>query len=128
MNCERCGYKLRPLFYSLACDFCDGKLNKQESKSSSVEGWIVYREEVSLSCEEYFFKTKEDAQRWMDIQSLHDSCSIKEVVSLMPVTFKITTGYVKGLNRATRLIMIYPYKEKHLCKNLENSAYLKEED
>ncbi len=84
-----------------------------------MRGWVVWCPRP-LPAEEYVFATREDAERWRLIQGLVD-CDVREVVAPIPLRFRTTTGSVKGLRLADRLVTIFP---DHRFPPAPNCAYL----
>lgn len=90
------------LFYSYACDYCDGLVAPQTVE----EGFVVWRGRP-LPAEEYVFQTYEHALAWRSARGLHD-CPIVTVRSPFQFRWRKSTGSVKGIVTADRLVTIYP--------------------
>jgi hypothetical protein len=101
VNCPKCGYKLTMLFITSACDRCDGLVDpKLDSR-----GFVVLRRDRVLPCEEYVFETQSDAERWRELNGLHDA-EIRGVRRSEPFRWQPSRGTVRGIILADRLFEI----------------------
>ena len=112
--CPVCGRAATPLFYSAACDWCDGLVSVPFD-----HGWVVWRGRPP-GASEYVFRTPADAERWRVVQSLQD-CPVREVLSEVPFRWRNSSGNVKDIELADRLIEIYP---DHRFPAAPNRAFL----
>lgn len=101
--CQRCAKPLRPLFISMVCDYCDGLTS---APSDYDHGWVVWRGRP-MPADEYVFSSRDEAERWRDIQGLV-SCPVREVLAPLKFIWRISSGAVKGLRMADRPVTIYP--------------------
>ena len=102
MKCAACHRSMTALFISFACDYCDGL--KTDAVKHDV-GYVVWRAKP-LPALEYVFSTPEDARKWRLMQGL-GHCDIREVVSPVNFRWRKSTGSIKDLETADRLIEIY---------------------
>lgn len=97
------------LFISFVCDYCDG-LKPDGSEERLHSGWVVWRPRQTPT-QEYVFSSSADAQKWRMHQGLL-GYGIREVLSITPFRWRKSTGTMKDLEMADRLIEIYATKEK----------------
>jgi hypothetical protein len=100
-RCSVCGRLATPLFFSTACDWCDGRAQVPLDR-----GYVVWRGRPPGSSE-YVFRTEADAERWRVTQSL-DTCPVRPVLSEQPFRWRQSSGTVKGIQLADRLFEIFP--------------------
>lgn len=112
--CPVCGRAATPLFFSAACDWCDGLVSVPFD-----HGWVVWRGRPP-GASEYVFRTPADAERWRVVQSL-EGCPVREVLSEVPFRWRNSSGNVKDIELADRLIEIYP---DHRFPAAPNRAFL----
>ena len=93
---------MRPLFTSLACDFCDG-LTGDDSKW--YLGFVVWRGRSTPS-DEFVFATREDAERWKRAQGMTDE-PILPVRAPVSFRWRKSTGTVKDVTTADHLVTIF---------------------
>jgi hypothetical protein len=103
MNCSACHRPMRPLFISYVCDYCDGLHGEPVEYD---HGFVVWRPRPTPA-QEYVFSTRRDAERWRTIQGL-SGYDIREVLTATKFRWRKSTGSVKGLEMADRLIEIFP--------------------
>lgn len=101
MRCSVCGRSTTPLFYSAACDWCDGLVSAELDR-----GYIVWRGRPP-GASEYVFRTRGDAARWIEARELTD-CPVREVLSEYPFRWRPSTGTIRDIELADRLFEIYP--------------------
>lgn len=94
---------MRPLFVSMVCDYCDG-LSADEDVWDL--GYVVWRGRP-MPTEEYVFATKEDAETWRQVNGM-DNAPILPVRAPVKFRWRRTTGTLKNVVIADRLVMIYP--------------------
>lgn len=91
------------LFFSAACDFCDGNVAIDYDV-----GYVVYRGAISGELhEEYVFRSPVDAERWQMAVGL-DDLDIRKVHCEYPFKWRVSTGTIKGLELANHLYTIHP--------------------
>jgi hypothetical protein len=90
------------LFYSYACDYCDGLVDR----ATTDEGYVVWRDRP-LPAEEYVFQTREHAETWRRARGL-DACRIVAVRSPFQFQWRQSTGSLKEIVTADQLVTIYP--------------------
>lgn len=90
------------LFFSYACDYCDGLIDE----SSYDRGFVVWRNR-GTPAEEYVFRTRQDAERWRDASNLGDY-PILEVRAPVPFRWRASTGSIRDLQMADSLVRIWP--------------------
>ena len=91
------------LFFSAACDFCDGKV-----EPSYHHGYVIYRgANAGEPREEYVFRSAAHAEHWRDLMELGDH-EVRRVCSEQPFNWRETTGTIKGLELADHLFTIFP--------------------
>ena len=112
MLCTRCSRPLRPLFISLVCDFCDGLVAEDAEYD---RGWVVWRGRP-MPADEYVFSTREDAERWREVQGL-EHCPVLEVRAPVRFRWRTSNGSIKGLRMADRPVTIYPDRRFPLGPN-----------
>ncbi|MDD9944643.1 MAG: hypothetical protein OXU20_26595 [Myxococcales bacterium] len=94
---------MTPLFFSAACDFCDGRATVQY-----YEGFVVYRgARDGLVHEEYVFRSLRDAKRFRSLRDM-DDVEIRRVRSHEPFHWRRSGGSVKGLELADHRYAIFP--------------------
>jgi hypothetical protein len=98
--CRVCGRATTPLFYSAACDWCDGLASVALDR-----GFVVWRDR-GPGASEYVFRTRADAERWISVRSL-DGFPVREVLSEHGFRWRASTGSVRDLELADRLFEIY---------------------
>lgn len=91
------------LFLSYVCDYCDGL--KEDHVAYDV-GYVVWRPRPTPA-HEYVFASREDAEKWRAIQGL-GNYAVREVKTTSKFRWRKSTGSVKGLEMADRLIEIFP--------------------
>jgi hypothetical protein len=102
VKCQKCHRPMTALFYSYACDYCDGLVEER----SAEEGYVVWRDRP-LPADEYVFQTKEHALTWRSARGLEE-CPIVLVRSPHRFRWRKSTGSVKDIVTADRLVTIYP--------------------
>ena len=105
---------MRPLFFSCVCDFCDGLVEQDYDR-----GFVVWRGRPTPA-QEYVFPTREQAERWRAMQNL-EKCPVLEVRAPVKFTWRKSTGTVKGIITADRLVHIY---SDHRFPPRPNHAFL----
>ena len=115
MRCPNCQRAMRALFFTFACDHCDGLVD-----SFDFRGFVVLRRERTLPCEEYVFATRADAERWRELNGLFDA-EIREVRGDKPFRWQPSRGTVRGIILADRLFEICP---DHKFEPRPNRAFL----
>ena len=109
---------MTPLFYSFVCDFCDGVIDEEGFE----EGFVVLRGERALPSEEYVFQSRGHAEAWRHETGLGDA-PIVSVRAPMKLRWRRSTGTLRGLVIADRLVTIYP---DHRFPHRPNCAYVAE--
>lgn len=93
---------MRPLFTSQVCDWCDGL-----DDITWERGYIVLRDGALLGqLETYVFESRTDAAVWRSVSGM-PTCPIVEVLSELPFRWTVTSGSVRGLTVANKLVTIY---------------------
>jgi hypothetical protein len=108
---------MRPLFFSVACDYCDGLALDE---STCDRGFIVFHG-GPLPADEYVFATREDAERWRALQGLADG-EVLEVRAPFRFRWRTTQGSVKGIRMADGLVKVYADRR---FQPAPNRAFLK---
>jgi len=94
---------MTPLFFSAACDFCEGRVDV-----GFYEGFVVYRGgHDGLVHDEYVFRSVEDAQRFRSLRDMAH-VEIRRVCSQEPFHWRHSGGKAKGLELADHLYSIFP--------------------
>ncbi len=107
------------LFFSCVCDYCDGKIEAPKVE----EGFVVVRD-GALPRDAYVFRTRSEAELWKTTNNLSDY-AVRRVLSPARFTWRESTGSLKGITTADRLITIYP---DHKFPPGPARAYLTQED
>jgi hypothetical protein len=90
------------LFFSCVCDFCDGVLDDSEHDT----GFIVWHGRATPA-QHYVFPSLDHAERWRTMNGLGDA-PIREVRAPVRFTWRVSTGTLKDLVTADKLVTIYP--------------------
>lgn len=93
---------MTPLFFSAACDYCDGKVALEYHT-----GFVVYRGTNGEVHEEFVFRSPMDAERWRVLRGLQ-AFEVRAVHSEAPFRWRASTSRVRGLEHADHLYAIYP--------------------
>ena len=94
---------MTPLFFSAACDFCEGRTPVEYH-----EGYVVYRGgRDGVIHQEYVFRSPEDADRFRIMRNLQD-LDIRKVRSEEPFRWQYSKGTIKDLELADHLYAIFP--------------------
>ncbi len=101
MQCPRCSRPMTLLFLSYACDYCDGLVPDDDWD----RGYVVWRGRA-LPAEEYVFATREDAEQWRTISG--ENGTVRPVRAPVKFRWRKSSGTVKDLTMADRLVTIYP--------------------
>lgn len=102
MRCTDCHRRLRPLFTSLVCDYCDGLIEVEYHR-----GYIVLRTDEELGARPvYVFRTRSDAARWRAANDLR-RFRLHEVLSEKPFRWRKSQGAVPDLDLAERQFEIF---------------------
>lgn len=96
MLCTACKRPLRPLFTSLACDYCDGL-----AQVSWLSGFIVFRGEEDFSRPVYVFPTRTDAAMYRQLKRWQ-AYPIREIRFEHPVRWKLALGNLQDVTLAAR--------------------------
>jgi hypothetical protein len=103
MLCAKCHRRAIPLFSSLACDWCDGRLERDRL----ARGYVVYGPEfVGRTPELYVFPNRHHAERWRSANHRH-SAEIREVLTDGELVWRRSTGILDDLVFADRLFEIH---------------------
>ncbi len=94
---------MKPLFISFVCDYCDGLAPREEEWD---EGFVVWRGRP-LPLEDYVFASREDAEAWARYKGV-PSPVVVPVRAPVKFRWRKSTGSVKGLTMADRLVTLYP--------------------
>lgn len=91
------------LFFSAACDFCDGKVHPNYHR-----GYVVYRGAGDGQVhEEYVFRRANDAERWRAIMHL-EAYDVRQVVCEHEFQWRKSSGSIRNLELADHLYSIFP--------------------
>lgn len=95
LDCKVCGNKLKELFTSLFCEFCD----KQEGWFyRGYVLWTTEPEPIWEVQEHPIFRYRKDVNTWKDRQYDSDGLEIREVISFE--SFRWTELYASGFETA----------------------------
>jgi hypothetical protein len=112
MICQKCSKKMRQLFISWVCDYCDGLASAPTANDpGDFRGFIVLRKDRDLPCEEYVFATRADAERWKDLNGLFDA-DVKQVMARKPFRWQPSRGTVRGIILADALHQVHATAEE----------------
>ncbi len=115
MLCPDCQRPMTALFFSCVCDFCDGVLDE----TAFDIGYIVLHAR-SMPAQHYVFPSVEHAERWRSENGLAEA-PIREVRAPIRFNWRVSTGTLKDLITADKLVTIYP---NHRFAPEPNRAYL----
>jgi hypothetical protein len=108
-----------PLFVTEVCDACDFGVTKEKL----FRGFIVYgRYPTHVTCEEYVFRTRIDADRWRTAAGRED-CTIREVYSLTPFQWHASRGTLQDVILADHIFEVFA---DHRFEPLPNRCFLGE--
>lgn len=100
MDCKICRRPMTLLFFSYACDHCDGLTTDEYDV-----GYIVWIPKP-LPAEEFVFATRCDAERWRSMHGIEDA-EIREVVARSRFRWRKSTGFAYPVHMAEHVVEVY---------------------
>lgn len=115
MRCPTCKRPMTALFFSFACDYCDGLVEIEWRR-----GFIVFRGEEDFGRPVYVFPTQTDAALYRQFNGWQ-SMPLREVHFEHPVTWKHALGPLEHVTLAARPFTLHRDRR---FESVPYSAYL----
>lgn len=102
MQCPTCRRDMTPLFFSVACDYCDGV----KTLNAPFTGYVVWSDEFTAPARAYVFSRPEFAERWLSMRG-PENASVRQVASTHPFRWRSGVQSTSDLEFADTLVEIH---------------------